>query len=78
MRLVVAAATLAAVATLPATPANAASFAPAQATCAQLVSAVADGTVYGAGDCGGGVSVLVRRPGSAWRRPGPGLGEQAR
>jgi hypothetical protein len=72
MRLVLAAATLAALSLLPAAPAGAASFAPAQATCAQHVSAVADGTVYGAGDCAGGVSIFVRRPGTAWRSLGLG------
>lgn len=64
------AAASAAAAVLPAAPAAAASFAAAQPTCAQKISAVADGTVYGAGDCGGGVSVLVRSPGGAWRNIG--------
>lgn len=55
-----------------ATPAQAAAppFGAPQPSCAQKVSAVASGTVYGAGYCGGGVTILSRVPGGAWRSAG--------
>lgn len=42
-------------------------FAAAQLSCAQKISAVASGVIYGAGYCGGGTTLLVRAPGGAWR-----------
>lgn len=38
--------------------------------CAQKVSGVANGTVYAAGFCGGGVTVLSRASGGTWRSSG--------
>lgn len=48
-------------------------FGPVQPTCAQRVAADSDGTLYGAGSCGGSeVRYTVRRPGEAWRDTGLG------
>ena len=54
-----------------ASPASAGTgFGPAEAACVERVAAVANGTVYGAGQCNGGVSVYVRMPGAGWRSLG--------
>jgi hypothetical protein len=56
---------------LTAAPAHAGTgFGPAEVACIERVAAVADGTVYGAGRCNGGVAVYVRRPGQPWRSSG--------
>ena len=50
-----------------AVPASAAPYGPADTrSCVSHVSAVADGTVFGAGDCGKGVAVSRRPAGSGW------------
>ena len=42
-------------------------YGPLQPACVEVLGALGDGTVYGAGDCGGRITVLQRRPGGSWQ-----------
>ena len=56
---------------LTAAPVSAATYGPPDTqNCVSHVSAVATGTVFGAGDCGKGIAVARREPGGAWRTTG--------